>query len=114
MTENGMGDLRVGTIVDGTFEIPLEYHVSFIELVGPHLIETRTHAPGCVYYALARDVLEEHVFHLIEGWSSRQALDAHLASARLRAVRAQFVRFPILNYRCHIYTVSDQIKYVPG
>ena len=108
-----MPEQRVGTIVNGTFEIDLELHSQFFDLVGPHLLETREHAAGCVYYTLARNVVQKEVLHLIEGWSDRQALDEHLASERLLIVRAQFRRFSIRNYRCTIYTVSDEVAYVP-
>ena len=108
-----MPEPRVGTIVDGTFEINPDLHSQFFDLVGPHLLETRERAAGCIYYTLAKDVLQNEVLHLIEGWSNRKALDAHLASERLQVVRAQFGRFSIRNYRCTIYTVSDQVAYFP-
>lgn len=48
-----------------------------------------THAEaGCLTYALHRDVSDPHRLVLIERWSSREALDQHLASDHLTAFRA--------------------------
>lgn len=48
-----------------------------------------THAEdGCITYALHRDASDPHRFVLIERWSSREALDRHLASDHIAAFAA--------------------------
>ncbi len=49
-----------------------------------------THAEeGCVLFAVHRVAGDPDAFALIERWASREALDAHLATAHLAAFRAR-------------------------
>ncbi len=44
-------------------------------------LSTETHTePGCLFYALHRDANDPAVFVLIEGWMSKEALEAHFTS----------------------------------
>jgi quinol monooxygenase YgiN len=36
--------------------------------------------PGCLFYALHRDMNDSLLFVLVEGWASKEALDAHVNS----------------------------------
>lgn len=47
-----------------------------------------THAEdGCIAFALHRDLADPHRLVLVERWTSRAALDQHLATAHLAAFR---------------------------
>lgn len=37
--------------------------------------------PGCLFYALHRDIQDSSIFVLVEGWTSQQALETHLHTA---------------------------------
>ena len=104
-----MAEEKVGTIVNGTFEISPEYQPRFMALLTPHLIEQMNE--GCVYYSLAIDAVKTDVLRLIEGWRDQKALDDHLASDGVKAVQKQMAEIPIRNYRMVIYTVTSQTDY---
>lgn len=61
-----------------------EAEQAFRGLVAP------THAEdGCILYALHRGVDDPRRLTFIERWASREALDAHLASAHIKDVLAR-------------------------
>lgn len=41
--------------------------------------------PGCRAYAYAEDVTEPGLFRVTEMWNTREALDAHFATAHMKA-----------------------------
>jgi len=43
-------------------------------------IEITRGKPGCLWYSLAEDVVEDNVFRLSEGWATREDLEAHFVS----------------------------------
>jgi quinol monooxygenase YgiN len=48
-----------------------------------------THAEdGCITFAMHRDLADPHRLVLVERWTSRDALDRHLAAEHLSAFRA--------------------------
>ena len=54
-------------------------------VVGP------THAePGCLRYALHRSTGDPATFVMVERWVSKAALDQHLETPHLKALRAKF------------------------
>ena len=101
------------TLVHGTFRIAAEDRQRFIELVRDHFLETAQATPGCLFYSCCADIADDGVFHLVEGWRDRAALDAHLASERLRLARAKLAAVTMHNYQTVIYEVGQAARYVP-
>jgi quinol monooxygenase YgiN len=81
--------------------------------VRQHFIETARATPGCLFYSLAVDIADETRFHLVEGWRDRAALDAHLASERLKLMRAQLAAITMHDYHTVIYETRGESRYVP-
>ena len=106
-----MTEKKVSIVVNGTFEIAPADQPRFFAIVTEHLGDTRREVRGCIYYNLAIDVENPTLLHLIEGWESQEALDAHLASASLKEIRARFSVIPIKDYRMMIYSVGVQTPY---
>ena len=74
-------------IVAGRIVVPEGAFERVVPHMEPVLRETRRE-PGCRTYTFARDVLEPDVIRVFEIWESREALEAHGASAHVRARRA--------------------------
>jgi quinol monooxygenase YgiN len=108
-----MAQQQVGTLVIGTFRIEAPQRQRFIELVRAHFVDTTQATSGCISYSLSVDILDAGLFHLVEGWSDRQALDRHLASERLRKMRAELASVTMHNYNTSIYEVSSGSNYIP-
>jgi quinol monooxygenase YgiN len=108
-----MADEQARALVYGTFRIAAEHRRHFIELVRHHFIDTAQSTPGCLFYSLSADITDETLFHLVEGWQDRAALDAHLASERLRLTRAQLAAVTMHDYHTVIYEVNGASRYVP-
>lgn len=108
-----MTDKEARTLVHGTFRIAAEDRQRFVDLVRHHFLETAQATPGCVFYSLTADIADEGLFHLIEGWQDRAALDKHLASERLKVARASLAAVTMRDYRTVIYEVNSAARYVP-
>ena len=60
-----------------------------VEALIRSLLVPPTHAEeGCIAFALHRDLADPHRRVLVERWTSRDALDQHLATEHLAAFRA--------------------------
>ncbi len=108
-----MGEIQVGVVVNGTFEIAPADRQRFLETVRPHLADTVRNAKGCVYYSMAADISNENLFHLVEGWENQAALDEHLGSERLEAARARISSILMKDYQMSVYTIASRVRYVP-
>jgi quinol monooxygenase YgiN len=53
------------------------------------VVEPTHREPGCIRFALHRLVTDANVYVLVERWSSKQALEAHLQEPYLRTLLAQ-------------------------
>ncbi|MBP7401733.1 MAG: antibiotic biosynthesis monooxygenase [Clostridia bacterium] len=50
------------------------------------LIEATHREEGCIYYQLHQDIANPAVLTFIEQWTSKEALDAHMASPHFREI----------------------------
>jgi quinol monooxygenase YgiN len=95
-------------VVNGTYRIHPEDSEKFAEIVRPHVLRTASE-PGCVYYYFAVDVNDQTKFHVNEGWTSRQALDAHNAGDEIKSVLAEVsARIRIVGRNATLFTVAHQ------
>ncbi len=72
-------------IVEGTFRIR---DVGRARAAMTAMIEASRAEPGCIDYSYAVDLLDPTLIRVSERWTSRAALEAHLASDHIAAWRA--------------------------
>jgi quinol monooxygenase YgiN len=53
------------------------------------VVEPTHREPGCTRFALHRSVTDANVYLLVERWSSKQALEAHLGQPYLKTLLAR-------------------------
>ena len=74
-------------LVSGRFRLPPERIAEAV----PHMarvIAASLAEPGCRAYSYAEDVTEPGLFRVHEEWDSRDALEAHFATAHMRQWQA--------------------------
>ena len=74
-------------LVSGRFRLPVE-RISEARPGMAQVIAASLAEPGCRAYAYAEDVTEPGLFRVHEEWDSREALDAHFATAHMREWQA--------------------------
>ena len=52
-------------------------------------VEPTHREPGCIRYALHRSATDANVYLLVERWSSKQALEAHVGEPYLKTLLAR-------------------------
>ena len=68
-------------VVTGIYDVAEEDRQAFLESKGPQASQTLAE-PGCREYAFSADATRPGRVRLIELWSSRDDLDAHLAGMK--------------------------------
>lgn len=63
-------------VVSAYYRVHPEDRQTFISSVIPDMQAAAT-IPGCIYYAFAQDLTDEDTFHLVEGWATEEAYEAH-------------------------------------
>ncbi|AWH55084.1 antibiotic biosynthesis monooxygenase [Stenotrophomonas sp. ESTM1D_MKCIP4_1] len=63
-------------VVSAYYRVAPEDRLTFIEAVKPDM-EAAKKIPGCIFYAFAADITDENAFHLVEGYESLEAYEAH-------------------------------------
>src|SRR5882757_5685559 len=71
--------LGAAVIVIALYDIEAADRDLFLDLVRTDIEITRG-KPGCLWYSLAEDIVEDNVFRLSEGWATREDLEAHFVS----------------------------------
>jgi quinol monooxygenase YgiN len=100
--------IEAAFVANGTYTIHPDDCERFAELVRPHVLQTMTE-PGCVYYHFGVDVNDQTQFHIMEGWTSRQALDAHNATAEFRALLTKVsATIRVLGRNATLFTIAGQ------
>lgn len=61
---------------------------------------------GCTFFDIMQDVTDPATFRLVEGWTSRAALDAHFASAPFQALLGEMLRLRVLDRHADAIFVS--------
>lgn len=104
---------NVGIVIVGTFKIHPDDKQAFKDLLVPHIAETDAN-DGALFYTFAQDVRDDSVFHVLEGWSSREDLDAHNRSEHMQATLQQVgASVRVVGRDANIYTVSGQ-EFIPS
>lgn len=83
-----MSEMRIGLVVNGTMRVAPRDRDKFAALVRRNIEQTRG-TPGCLAYTFAVDVRDPNVFHNIEAWTDRAALEAHMRSDIMKAAFAE-------------------------
>jgi quinol monooxygenase YgiN len=68
-----------------------------LELVGPAMAEE-----GCLYYDINQQNDEPDTFHIVDGWVSAEAVEAHVAHPNVRRVVAELT--PLLSQPLELRT----------
>jgi quinol monooxygenase YgiN len=99
----------IGVVVNGTMEIASEDRERFVALVQQNVAQT-TGKPGCIYYFFASDVTNPNLFHNIEAWTNRDALDAHMKSEMMRTVFTKVKQLQVLSRDVTLFTTTGHSK----
>lgn len=94
-------------IIAGTFRLPVEV----LDLAKAHLetVITATRAEdGCLIYSYAHDCEQPGLIRVFEHWRDQQAVDAHFASAHMRAWQVERKRLGISQRRIFAYEVASE------
>lgn len=94
-----------GLIVNGTMEVHPEDRERFIELVAKNVADSKG-VEGCIAYTFAADVRNPNVFHNVEAWIDRAALDSHMNSHLMQRAFSEVRNLRILSRDVTAYTVS--------
>lgn len=74
-------------VITGTFRVPPERLANARPAMAAMIAASRAE-PGCLHYSYGEDVIEPGLIHVTEHWATRETLDAHAASAHIKAWRA--------------------------
>ena len=99
----------VGLVVNGTMEIHQDGREKFAALVARNVADSQG-VQGCISYTFAADVRNPNVFHNVEAWTDRPALENHMNSALMQAAFAEVRKLRVLSRDVTAYTVSGSIK----
>ena len=95
-------------VIHATYRVHEDDVEAFAGAVRPH-IAAHAALPGCIYYAFAPDLLDRQLFHLIEGWADREALEAHILLEDFQeALRVIDRGVRILARDAQVYIVAKQ------
>lgn len=92
-------------LIVGTVRLPPEN----IELARPAMramAEASRVEEGCIQYVYAEDVFVPELIHVKERWADQAALDAHFASAHIKAWRAAWPVLGIGDRDLQVYEVG--------
>jgi len=98
---------NVRLVVTGTMTVAPEDRERFAALVRRNIAQTRG-TPGCIEYTFAIDVNDPNMFHNIEAWSGREALEAHMKSATMQEAFAEVATLRVLTREVTAYEVSGR------
>lgn len=90
-----------------TYRLHLDDVGHFRSLASRMAADARQRA-GCLFLDAAQDVDEPTTFHLMEGWSSQEAFEAHVASTGFQSVLHDAMRLRILDRFGTLFTVSGE------
>lgn len=104
-----MSQVTAGLVVNGIIEIHPEDHERFVALVSQNVADTER-VEGCILYTFAVNVRNPNIFHNIEAWTDRGALDKHMKSTLMQTAFAEVKTLRILSREVTAYTVTDISK----
>lgn len=60
-----------------------EGHVQEVEALLVDFVEPSRKEDGCLFYDLHREIEDDHVFVILDGWRDKSAFEAHASSAHV-------------------------------
>jgi len=97
--------LGPAVIVVALYDIEAADRDFFLDLVRTDIEITRG-KPGCLWYSLAEDVVEDNVFRLSEGWATREDLEAHFVSEPFQRTVAAVSTLTLRDRVAYLYNIS--------
>jgi quinol monooxygenase YgiN len=104
-----MSQETIGLVINGTMEIAPEDREKLAALVQQNVVQT-VGKPGCIYYAFAADLRNPNLFHNIEAWTNRAALDAHLQSEMMQQAFTEVGKLRVLSRDVTVFTINGSSK----
>ena len=92
-------------LITGTFRIPADA----LERARPimeAMIAASRKEDGCLAYTYAPDLIDDTLIHVVERWTTREALDRHFASDHLAEWRAAFPTLGITDRALELFEVD--------
>lgn len=99
----------VGLVINGTMGVAPEDREKFAALVRHNVAQT-VGVPGCIHYAFAADVRNPNLFHNVEAWTDRAALEAHMQSKVMQEAFAEVRKLRLTSRDVTAFTVSGSFK----
>ena len=94
-------------ILYGAVTVAPSSRAAFAEKMGAVALKTRAEQ-GCEFFTLSEDTARKGQFYIVEGWTSRQALENHLASPRFQAELKDVTAIPIEGFTLTRYVVASK------
>jgi quinol monooxygenase YgiN len=102
---------KVGLVVNGTLRVHPDDAPTFAKIISNTLNDILRN-PAVCYYSVGADVADRALFHIVEGWTDREALTLHNQSeehqSALREVGAK-VRLIERNMRAYKVTGEEAL-----
>lgn len=94
-----------------TFLVRAAYHlhtddVAAFKVIAVRVAQGAKERAGCLFFDAVQNVSDPALFHLVEGWTSREALAAHSASEEFKALLQEALTLRILDRSASLYLVS--------
>jgi len=93
----------------GTLRIPTENVDKARPLLARVVEETRKEQ-GCLDFAFSESVSEPGLFHLVERWADRAALETHWQAPHLKEFRPVAEQLGVGDRNMYLYEISSQTK----
>lgn len=94
-------------IVQGTVRVRAE-DVERVRAAVSWYAPTTRAEEGCIHYALAHDMLDPTLLHVIERWVDEAAFDAHVASAHVKRINEFMSKIGPLELNLRSYIAHDE------
>lgn len=94
-------------VIVGTLGIDPRHDEAFRSVIA-EVVDASLREPECHLYNFAADVTEAGTYRIVEEWTSREALDRHIASAHYQHFRAQLKQFGVHTRRVDQYEVAEK------
>jgi quinol monooxygenase YgiN len=100
-------------LIYGTVLTTLEDRELFAQKMGEMVTKTRLET-GCEFFTLSEDTVEPGRFYFVEGWSSLQALEVHLAKPEFQAELQVLLAMNLKDLKLTRYFVASKVNGLPS
>jgi quinol monooxygenase YgiN len=103
-----MAARKTGLVVNGNLRVHPDDVQIFASMLGAH-VEEMLRNPDVCYYSMGIDVSDPALIHLLEGWTSREALAVHNTSEEHReSIRQMSEKVRVIARDLRAYAVSGE------